>query len=57
MVYEMIVGMVFGYWNSRGIIIKEQQKVEPSYGEYIEYLHNEMVKIAKERDPERDLYL
>ena len=56
MVYEMIGGMIFGYWNSRGLLIKEQQKVEPSYGEYIEYLHQEMVNLAKVRDPERDPY-
>jgi hypothetical protein len=56
MVYEMLGGVIFGYWASRGIVIKEVQKTEPTYGEHIEYLHTEMAKIAEIRDPGRDLY-
>jgi hypothetical protein len=56
MVYEMMGGVVFRYWNARRVVIEEVQKIDPHYGEYIMYLQSEMEKIAKVKHPDRDIY-
>jgi hypothetical protein len=56
MVYDMMGGVVFRYWNARRIVIEEMQKIDPHYGEYIAYLQGEMARIAKIKNPERDIH-
>ena len=56
MVYDMMGGVVFRYWNARSVVIREVQKRDPHYGEHIVYLQSEMEKIAKVKHPDRDIY-